>query len=398
MTPAGFQHVYVHIPFCAAKCPYCDFYSVPCVVDEPGGTDITEFFEAYDSAILEQSGGDGLMALCSGVETVYVGGGTPTVMGGRLVGLVRSLVSGYGLDDRAEITVEANPESVDPELLEALAGAGVTRMSVGVQSFDDAVLSTLGRVHDAEAAARAVARVVREGMDASLDLICGVPGQGMTSWRGTLAAAVDTGVGHISVYPLQIEEGTPMQESVRAGELPALDSEVAADMMLYAHAYLGERGLARYEVASYARPGKESRHNTVYWTGGPYLGLGAAAHSMCDISTAEAIGVLEAGTETTGRVRFSICDDVSAYVSDPATSLAEVEVLSARSAAVEDLMLGLRLVSGVRADGVDEAGLREVFSEMRDDGLVEHVEGRWRTTERGWLLGNEVYGRVWDAR
>ena len=232
----------------------------------------------------------------------------------------------------------------------------------------------------------------------ALLLVALVPGQGMASWRETLSEAVETGAGHISVYPLQIEQGTPMYESVRTGELPPPDPEIAADMMIYAQAYLGEQGLVRYEVSNYARPGKESRHNTAYWTGAPYLGLGPAAHSMCDAATAVAVSVTGPRVEIEGRVRFSTCDDVAAYVREPTGHLADVEVLSPRSAVVEDLMLGLRMVSGVSESAVDAVGVQDVFEDLRAQGLVEHVDGRWRTTERGWLLGNEVYGRVWDAR
>lgn len=396
-SPAGFRHVYVHVPFCVTKCAYCDFYSVPCRgTDAEGG--ITTLFEQYDEAVLAQARDTCLAELCRRIETLYVGGGTPTVMGGRLVGLVRSLVEQYGLGRDAEVTVEANPESADPELLEALARAGVTRMSVGVQSFDDAVLSTLGRVHDASAAERAVARVVREGMRASLDLICAVPGQGMRSWRDTLERTIATGSEHVSVYPLQVEEGTPMERAIEDGELPEPDPNAAADMMLLASEILTDAGFERYEVASYALPGAQARHNVAYWTGAPYLGLGPAAHSMCDVATAVAASVPGATPGLEGRVRFSTVADVGAFVREPTGPLADFEFLSPRSAQVEDLMLGMRLVRGVATGDVAAARLEAVFEGLRDEGLTHLEGGRWALTERGWLLGNEVFGRIWDAR
>jgi coproporphyrinogen III oxidase-like Fe-S oxidoreductase len=303
----------------------------------------------------------------------------------------------------AEITVETNPETTSPALVAALTEAGVNRFSLGVQSFDDAVLRTLGRAHDAAKAAEACSVLQRAGVDFSIDLICGVPGQDIASWRQTLERAVATGALHYSVYPLAIEPGTPLAADVDAERLPAPDPDLAADMMVLAREHMARHAIERYEVANYAYPGHEARHNTTYWTGGAYLGLGPGAHSMLPYDEYERVADAEGwtrggpgpGADHAVRVRFAHAPDTDAYLREPLARPADEEYLDAAKAAREDLMLGLRLTRGVAEADVARAGLASVLERLRDDGLVEIDSGRWRTTERGWLLGNEVFGAVW---
>jgi oxygen-independent coproporphyrinogen-3 oxidase len=308
----------------------------------------------------------------------------------------------------AEITVETNPETTDAALVASLVAAGVNRFSMGVQSFDDDVLRTLGRCHDAQRARDAIGVLRDSGADFSIDLICGVPGQSYASWDATLEEAVGCGARHFSVYPLQVEEGTPLDAAVRAGEVPAPDSDVAADMMLAAEVALAAAGTPRYEVASYAQPGHEARHNLVYWTGGSYLGVGPHAASMLMAGqyrrVAEAEGwVLPSETDPPcARARFTREANLIDYVRHPLAAPGPVEFLDAAEVAREDAMLGLRMAAGITAAQAEAAGAIEALAGLAEEGLVRVVatqggEARWSTTEQGWLLGNRVFEAVWTA-
>ncbi|MDZ4654869.1 MAG: coproporphyrinogen III oxidase, partial [Coriobacteriia bacterium] len=278
------------------------------------------------------------------------------------------------------------------------------RVSLGAQSFDDVVLATLGRRHDAATAERVARLLAVSGMRFALDLICGVPGQSMTSWSESLERAIDTGAGHVSVYPLSVEQGTPLWRSVAAGRALEPDPDVAADMMLLAEEVLSAAGIMRYETANYARPGEESRHNTAYWTGVPYIGVGPGAYSMLPGFEFDRVVRAEGwygepwnlvpGVSDTARVRFSAGEDITTYLRQRARPPAEAEFLTVDEVGAEDVMLGLRMVSGVDDALVIRAGLGDVLEGLAGDGLVERAGERWRTTRRGWLLGNEVFGRV----
>jgi oxygen-independent coproporphyrinogen-3 oxidase len=386
----------VHVPFCASKCAYCDFCSLP-LTDE-------RWHDAYLDGVLREVRHWRASTL-GDVPTLYIGGGTPTVLGGRLVTMLDAVTATVGLREDAEVTIEANPDSLTRGLLEQLKAAGANRVSLGVQSFDDSVLRTLGRRHDAAGAELAASLLRESGVRFSVDLICGTPGETLESWRDTLRRAVSTGAGHVSAYPLSVEEGTPLYVKVRRGELPAPDADLAAEMMLTAEQVLGEAGLQRYEVASYARSGEESRHNTAYWTGRSYIGVGPSAASMLPAADFSAIAASERWSAAqvqpvpadAARARFTRSHDVETYVFEPVAPPASVEYLTADEAAREDVMLGLRLVRGAPIEQVEAAGLTRVLEGLEADGLVEPAEGRWRTTRRGWLLGNEVFGRVWNA-
>lgn len=386
--------LYVHVPFCVSKCAYCDFYSR--VGDEALHVRFVDaaLFEARHWSHFD---------LLDDVPTLYVGGGTPTAMGDELVRLVAGLRRTAHSRSGAEVTVETNPETTHPGLVDALAGVGVDRFSLGVQSFDDDVLRTLGRCHDAARASEAAAILRGARVPFSIDLICGVPGQSHESWERTLERAVSSGARHVSVYPLSIESGTPMASEIAAGRLPAPDPDVAADMMLAAEIVLAAAGMPRYEVSNYAQPGLESLHNSVYWTGGAYLGVGPGASSMLSdeayrrVAAAEGWepGPIGEGASASVRARFTHARDLEGYLRKPLEEPAEVEHLDAGEVAREDVMLGLRLTRGVTEARVAAAGLTPVLERLWGDGLVELTEGWWRTTRRGWLLGNEVFGAVW---
>lgn len=382
------RHLYVHVPLCRSKCAYCSFYSAA----DSGAISHAELV----SGTLEALAG-WLVPEVQRVplQTLYVGGGTPTVLGQELVALVRGLTELIPLAPGAEVTIEANPESLSPSLLRGLVDAGVTRVSIGVQSLDDDALRLLGRCHDSGEALAAIRTAVAAELDVSVDLIAGVPGVSADAWAGALHAAVDSGASHLSIYPLTIEAGTPMAEAVAEGRMPAPDEDATVDAMEAAARILGERGLVRYEVANYARPGKESRHNTAYWTGWPYLGIGGGAQGMLSGDQARALGLVPAEETDVARVRYGYADEPFPMRAE--RPLATFETLTAAEALREDAMLGMRMTEGIADELAVLAGVTAPLESLVRDGLVVHGRGRWRPTERGWLFGNEVFGRIWGA-
>lgn len=274
-----YRALYLHIPFCRAKCLYCDFDSRALT-----GCALEEAIDAYCEGLSAQVDAHGNAGELSEVETVYVGGGTPSLLGVRLVGLV-DYVRAYC--EPVEFTCEANPESFTLDLAQALRAAGVTRISLGVQSLNASELKAIGRIHSAEQAMLAVAQAKAAGFSTSCDVMCGLPGQTLDTFAETLRSLVTLNPDHVSVYPLQLEEGTPLARMEEAGEMEVPDEDFQAQCMDLAAEVLEEAGYERYEVASYAKPGHRCRHNIAYWTGKPYLGLGRSAASMLDVCKGE---------------------------------------------------------------------------------------------------------------
>jgi oxygen-independent coproporphyrinogen-3 oxidase len=380
-------HLYVHVPFCASKCGYCDFASVA-GADE---TTVRIVFRSIRSQLLqwERSGLEGVL------ETVYFGGGTPSLVAGEVVDLLDFVREHFLVHAAAEVTVEANPDSLGREAVASFAGAGVTRVSVGVQSFVDHELRVLGRVHDAAQAAAACERVRNSGLALSVDLMCGVPGQSRASWASTLQRTADSGAEHVSVYPLAIEDGTPMQVAVDTGLLEEPDPDVAAEHLILAESALRYHGFERYEVANYCRDAQSrARHNAAYWTGRSYIGVGPGAHGMVDAETARQSRLFGDVPPAAARVRFASAGDIGEWLVGTRES---VETLTYQEAAREDAMLGMRMTEGITDDLARRAGVTDVLESLRRDGLVQREGSRWRVTQRGWLLGNEVFGRLWTA-
>lgn len=378
-------HFYVHVPFCASKCAYCDFASYAGCSEEMAEA----VFSAMRTQIIgwERSGIDGV------VETVYFGGGTPSLHATRVVTLLAHIRRALCVHPGAEITVEGNPDSLTDDVVDVLARAGVTRVSVGIQSFDDRELKILGRRHDAREAERACARVLAAGMALSVDLMCALPGQSRASLAGSIAAAAETGARHMSVYPLTIEDGTALQVAVDNGLVPDVDPDTAAEMMVLAEQALAFHGYERYEIANYAMSRRDrSRHNTAYWTGRSYAGIGPGAHGMLDVQTARATHMFDELSDQVARVRYGNAPDLDDWITGKGDS---IELLDADEAAREDAMLGMRLVDGISDELVARAGALDALVALESSGLVLHEAGRWRCTRRGWLLGNEVFERIW---
>ena len=394
------QALYVHLPFCVRKCAYCDFASWETSKGEPL---IEQYVRALEERVTEASE-VGLLPRCT---TAYVGGGTPTMLGASLLGgLVRTLRG--ACPDLSELTCEANPDSLSDEVLEALRDAGATRLSIGVQSLVDEELEALGRLHDAAAAVDRVSAAVSGGLDVSADLMCATPRQTKASWQHTLEAVLSLGVGHVSVYPLQIEDGTPLARMVGEEDPLWNAPEVQASRMDQARGVLEAAGFSRYEVASYALPGKACVHNQAYWTALPYLGIGTGASSMLTREGYARLRTLCARLpelpDRIERVRLTMTSsrDEFARASGFDGLSYDIEYLDAGQAAAEDLMLGMRMSSGVNPGLLEHAKL--VLGERQVDDAITKVVGRglaaWEhgklvPTHDGWLLGNELYGEFW---
>lgn len=403
------EALYLHIPFCQSKCAYCDFDSVAaCSLD-----DARTAQACYLDRLTNRVDAFGTAGLLDGVRTVYIGGGTPSLLEMRLVELVRSVMQWCAPE---EFTCEANPESFTSSLALQLARAGVTRISLGVQSLQEEELKAVGRIHSATQALDAICYAKDAGLDVSCDLMCGLPLQTQDSWAKSVAGLIEAGPCHVSIYPLTVEDGTPLALKVDSGRLVLPDEDEQADEMELARRFLVEAGFAPYEVASYALPGHACRHNIAYWTGIEYLGLGRSAASMLSRDTFRMSSSLFsdlAPRDGAARIRVLQTDD--------AASAFEIERLGIREAMAEDLMLACRMTRGIpqelllRASAVYgkqivtdtcaraiELGLATweapdgenyVDASSGDVGLFP---GALAPTQQGWLEGNELFGLFWN--
>lgn len=393
------QALYIHIPFCRSKCVYCDFDSHP-VCSRDGMAD----FERYVDSLIARLDCFGRARALSHVATVYIGGGTPTILGELLVRLVDAVMRWC---NPSEFTCEANPESFTSALAHRLRSRGVTRISLGVQSFHDNELQALGRIHSAEQAEHAVRLAVSCGFDVSADLMCGIPLQTLDSWYASLSRLVACKPSHISVYPLSVEEGTPLEGMIADDPSLEPDEDFQASCMEVARDRLTSSGYARYEVASYALSGARCRHNISYWSGTSYLGLGRSASSMLRHSEFQALSSLFPGVvidDRVSRVRLTQRDD--------AASRFEVDPLTSREAVAEDLMLACRMTDGIAPELLDVANLyipRKALDEAcaravalglatwTDSSADSSSRGRRLVpTDRGWLEGNVLFELFWD--
>jgi len=366
--------VYVHVPFCASRCGYCDFNTY--TASELGGGTSRE---GYADAVLAELK---LAASVTGaqVDTVFVGGGTPTLLDpGDLGRILDGIDQTWGLAAGAEITTEANPESVDPASLRALRRAGYTRISLGMQSAAPAVLRILDRKHTAGRAPQAAIEAREAGFDhVNLDLIYGTPGERPEDFAASLRTVIDAGVDHVSAYSLIVEDGTRMAARMRRGELPYPEDDVAADRYLAAEQALGAAGFSWYEVSNWATtPAARCRHNLLYWTGGDWWGLGPGAHSHV------------------GGVRWWNVKHPTAYAKRVEAGLSPGlgrEILTDTDRHVEDVMLRVRLRDGLPLTALDAPGLAGAARALAD-GLLDpaaYEAGSVVLTLRGRLLADAV--------
>lgn len=372
--------LYIHIPFCKSKCIYCDFYSLPRAEDR---------MDRYVSALCRQLAEIAQRTTAHTVDSVYLGGGTPSYLGEkRLRHILKTVKKHYHLSRDAEITLEANPDSAgDWRALRSLRRAGMNRLSLGVQSADDGLLRTLGRPHtfaQAEEAAAAARRARIRNL--SLDLIYGLPGQDLAGWKDTLERAAALEPEHLSCYGLKVEEGTPLWDMQEKMDLP--DDDAQADMYLWTVERLGALGYEQYEISNFARPGRASRHNMKYWALCEYAGFGPGAHS--DL----------------GDVRYAYLRSLDTYcagVEAGVSVLESSEHIPSRERDIEYVMLGLRLTQGISRQEFENryrlpfAPIQSVLERFRATGHAALVGGRWRLTPEGFLVSNQIIGQALEA-
>ena len=370
-TPLG---IYIHIPFCKAKCQYCDFYSVTCK-DEA-------LMERYMRAICTHIAETAPQAPGYQVDTIYFGGGTPSYFGAEgLTTILNTVRKHFDVSPRAEITFEANPDSINDALLRQLRREGFNRVSLGIQCDDDNILHMLGRVHTYQQAVDAVYTIRRRGFrNLSVDLMFGLPGQILPNWEKTLQNVLSLAPEHISCYALKVEENTPLYESREFFNLANDDAQ--ADMYLRCVDILKERGYRQYEISNFCRRGAISRHNMKYWTGGEYLGFGP-----------------DASSDFGGR-RFRAVRDLTTYIEQMEKGgqiMEEVQEISHRERAAEYLMMGLRTVHGIDEAEYEERyrlpfrPLERLLMRCRKEGLAaKSYEGRWYLTPTGFLVSNSI--------
>ena len=396
IVPSTGMALYIHVPFCQTKCPYCDFNTYQGIEDLMGPyrealtTEIRLWGQVLDRPV---------------VSTVFFGGGTPSYLPHDFIGeMLESAQDAFQVGSEAEITIEANPGDLDPAACGGLLAQGINRLSIGVQSLDDGLLALLGRRHNAAQAVAAFQAARNAGFgNVSLDLMYGLPRQTMAQWRDTLQRVMGLQPDHISLYCLTLEDGTPLHRWVRQGKLPEPDPDLAADMYHHAEDVLEGCGYHHYEISNWALPGFASRHNLAYWLNRPYLGVGPGAHSSL------------------GRYRFWDVASPRAYISSveqwadsnsqPFAALGDAELgsvfpvggqehIEPGLACSETMFLGLRLLDGLdlaAASAQVGADLGELYRPQIDElvelGLLEQRDCRLRLTKPAYLIANQVFTR-----
>ena len=366
-------YLYIHIPFCLKKCIYCDFYSV---------SDSKFIIGAYMTALCKEleMRKEYIGKLCG----IYIGGGTPSILKEKDIATIMDKIrSTCHISAAAEITSEANPGTLTESGIKGMLNAGINRISIGVQSLSDKELSLLGRMHDAAEAIAAVTTARKGGFgNISLDLIYGIPGQDLVSWKRTLEKIVSLHPEHISAYELTPEKNTVLYEQLEKGRLHLPDEDEVAEMYFTAIDILTEAGYKHYEISNFALPNLQCRHNLNYWDRGEYLGIGAGAHSFLN-----------------GRRISNICD-VRQYIHDVelgTSPIAEETLLTRREEIEETLFLGLRKTDGfdielIPADITEH--LKEALDDLSQQGLLDLSGGHIKLTRKGLIICNSVIVRL----
>ncbi|MGQ9573545.1 MAG: radical SAM family heme chaperone HemW [Dehalococcoidia bacterium] len=385
--------IYLHIPFCRAKCAYCDFNSY---------AGLETLIPSYVDALIAEMALWREFTQHMSVATVFLGGGTPSLLPLAMVkGIVTALRQHFRLVTHAEVSCEANPGTIDRLYVQGLRSLGINRLSLGVESFHANELRTLGRIHTPAQAREAYETARQAGFDnVNLDLIYGLPRQTMTAWQDTVREAIALRPDHLSLYALTLEDGTPLADDVARGRLPPPDADLAADMYLWAEETLAAAGYQHYEISNWALPDRQCRHNLTYWLNEPFLGLGAGAHSCfagCRFANvthpSRYIALVQESAEHGGRFAQGIADFLAGL-----GHIASAEQVTPARAMTETVVLGLRLVNGLPLKRFRRRFGREMLSvygpqveQLETKGLLEQANGCLRLTTRGRLLGNEAF-------
>ena len=394
-TLSGGIALYIHIPFCETKCPYCDFNTY---------AGINHLLPPYLAALASEVRTWGEVLGHPVVNTVFLGGGTPSMLSpAQMSDLLTAIRDAFPIADGAEVTAEVNPDDATVGRLSAFREAGVNRISLGVQSLDDDELHMLGRRHGAAEALAAMAAIRQAGFgNFSADLMYGLPHQGMGTWQRTVEGVIGAGPQHVSAYALTMEEGTPFGKQAADGLLPEQDTDLAADMYWWADEAFCAAGLVNYEISNWARPGMESRHNITYWRNVPYLGVGPGAHSFL---SGYRFANMKSPVGYMTKVRsWEAPPGVDALLRERPGPVAEIDPIDARTEMADSVILGLRLAKGVSERAFRArfgVGLRDAYGEavaqnaalglLRVDG--EGLDAVLRLTGQGRLLANEAFVR-----
>ena len=370
-TPLG---IYVHVPFCRSKCQYCDFYSI--------STKDDKLLDGFINAVCNHIKETGALAPSYKVDTIYFGGGTPSFFGADgMATILTAIRKSFDVTPDAEITFEANPDSVSDKLLRRLRAEGFNRVSLGIQNDDDALLQKLGRPHTYAQAVSAVQRIRRAGFrNLSLDLMYGLPGQTLESWEKTLRRVLALNPEHMSCYGLKVEERTALYQYRELANLP--DDDTQADMYLAAVEILRAKGYRQYEISNFAKKGLVSKHNMKYWTGGEYLGFGP-----------------DASSDFAGK-RFTALRDIYAYIDGikkGGSVLQDVQEIPPRERAGEYLLTRLRTTAGIDQETYEKmyllpfAPLERILESYAARGMAAiTADGHWYLTPEGFLLSNTI--------
>jgi len=377
MTPLETTGIYIHIPFCIKKCPYCSFTSfTPEKIPE----------EEYISTILKEIKTRYSEAESRDAGTVYFGGGTPSLISPAGISAILSAIAGKFRLTNPEITIEANPGTVDLDKLRGYRNAGVNRISIGVQSFNDRLVLNLGRSHSSKEALNAFESARTAGFDnIGIDLIHSISGESLQDWENDLKKAVLLHPEHISAYNLTIEEGTPFHHSQEKGLLYLPQEEEQTEMLLTTIEILCSAGYEHYEVSNYAMPGFRSQHNQIYWNGGDYLGIGVSAHSYIR----KGWGIRRANS--------SNLTEYLNLINNKGTAVVDEEILSKEKAMGEAVFLGLRMMEGIVLNDFESrfgTGIETAFTnaveELRTEGFLIYDKDNLKLTRKGLLFYNDV--------
>ncbi|MQG39161.1 MAG: radical SAM family heme chaperone HemW [SAR202 cluster bacterium] len=388
--------LYIHIPFCQTKCPYCDFNTY---------TKIEHLMPSYIDALCNELILWSSVLKSYPVRTIFLGGGTPSYIPVGHLKTILDLVKTKFQCDISEITIEVNPNDIEETNVQRFLDVGINRVSIGVQSFKDSILKTLGRTHSANTAINTYKKLRKMGFNnISLDLMYGIPYQTLKDWKDSLKIISDLEPDHLSLYCLTLEKHTPMQRMMDIGNLENPDDDLAADMYLLCEEYLHDNGYEQYEISNWSKPHKESQHNLRYWMNQPFLGVGPGAHSYLFKNRFNNIKspntyISKYLTQRELVYDFDYLEDGERLLAQ-IPSLESVEPIDKQLEMGETMMLGLRLIRGIDVVEFEKrfgVHIEDVFGEAINNLIQEKLLyptcGKYKLTPKGRLLGNEVFSR-----